>query len=382
MVTEIGLIGWRDDIGAYLIMQYPTGRLNTLDVMQIYTAHRQNTLYPNFATITYKGKKMASYFSGLKTTEYNGAPNFILTVCLDESESGNLLREYLPAITAKLLTELFKLLAGFLKELIGVKGFFILTVEQDVGEFPVLVYPELTLSAKIKTAIVEKHFGGSQVEKKCSIEIDQEKYISIFTGSEKEKSLIRPNFIVTFLLEEKIDVANYKRKVDTYAKTVLRLISDLLKKGFEEINEKIVELMLKDQLSESPIIGEKDFRTLSALGEEPDVVNSKSDSIETKEISQVSAESSIDHILEQIRIKTELSDFSIKEDITEEEIASSSDSSLRKIQDLLKQLHDKDSMVRLLEQNIGDLKKSLQEKEQNIRKLMILIKSLRKYVSY
>ena len=60
MVDEISLIGWRDDIGAYLIMQYPGKReLTTQDIMQIYTAHRQNTLYPNFATLNYKGKKIA-----------------------------------------------------------------------------------------------------------------------------------------------------------------------------------------------------------------------------------------------------------------------------------------------------------------------------------
>jgi hypothetical protein len=111
MVNEIALIGWANDIGAYLIMQYPRKLIMiTQDVMQIYTAHRQNTLYPNFATLNYKEKKFASFFSGMQTTEYAGAPNFIVALITSEEseESLNLLHEVLPNISTTLLTTLFE----------------------------------------------------------------------------------------------------------------------------------------------------------------------------------------------------------------------------------------------------------------------------------
>ncbi|MHA1650927.1 MAG: hypothetical protein ACTSYB_12095, partial [Candidatus Helarchaeota archaeon] len=192
MVDKICLIGWRDDIGAYLIMQYPRKKLviNAQDVMQIYTAHRQNTLYPNFATIHYKGKKIASFFSGLKTTEYIAAPNFIVSLFLDESESPSIFKDLLPNVSATLLTKLFEVLPDILKQLNQVKGIIILTKEPDIGEFPILIYPDLKVSSKIKAKIFEAHYKSDKIEKKCVIDIDDTQYVSIFTGTEAEQFIV------------------------------------------------------------------------------------------------------------------------------------------------------------------------------------------------
>jgi hypothetical protein len=277
MVDEISLIGWRDDIGAYLIMQHPRKlQITTQEVMQIYTAHRQNTLYPNFATLHHKGKKVASYFSGMKTTKFEGAPNFITAIFLDTTERPNVFRELLPELSTKLLTNLFNKLSEILSSLKDVRGFVILTKEKDIGGFPVLIYPNLKVSSKLKSDIFSAHFKSAKIERKCVIESSGEKLVSFFTGTPKEKYLIVPNFIVTFFLKEQANFTQFKKELDQSVHLLLSEISKLLAKNFEDCNDHIVELMIEDELKESPIIEEKDFEKLSRIDGEPDVVTETS----------------------------------------------------------------------------------------------------------
>jgi len=386
MVDEICLIGWRDDIGAYLIMQYPRKKLviNAQDVMQIYTAHRQNTLYPNFATIHYKGKKIASFFSGLKTTEYIAAPNFIVSLFLDESESPSIFKDLLPNVSATLLTKLFEVLPDILKQLNQVKGIIILTKEPDIGEFPILIYPDLKVSSKIKAKIFEAHYKSDKIEKKCVIDIDDTQYVSIFTGTEAEQFIVVPNLIVVFLLAKEANASSIKKKITQYATLLLSKISNLLSKALDECNEKIVELMIEDELKESPIITEKDFQQFSKVEDEPEILmeTGSSDRTITQMHGNSESESSIDHILEHIKMKAQELENN-DQTVNEEPAVSHSLKDLKaQIQSLQEELREKNEVIEKLNEQIADLKRILKEKEQTMKKLMLIVKSLRKYVSY
>ncbi len=386
MVDKICLIGWRDDIGAYLIMQYPRKKLviNAQDVMQIYTAHRQNTLYPNFATIHYKGKKIASFFSGLKTTEYIAAPNFIVSLFLDESESPSIFKDLLPNVSATLLTKLFEVLPDILKQLNQVKGIIILTKEPDIGEFPILIYPDLKVSSKIKAKIFEAHYKSDKIEKKCVIDIDDTQYVSIFTGTEAEQFIVVPNLIVVFLLAKEANASSIKKKITQYATLLLSKISNLLSKALDECNEKIVELMIEDELKESPIITEKDFQQFSKVEDEPEILmeTGSSDRTITQMHGNSESESSIDHILEHIKMKAQELENN-DQTVNEEPAVSHSLKDLKaQIQSLQEELREKNEVIEKLNEQIADLKRILKEKEQTMKKLMLIVKSLRKYVSY
>ena len=84
-------------------------------------------------------------------------------------------------------------------------------------------------------------------------------------------------------------------------------------------------------------------------------------------------------------MKTQLTVSELEEDIKlkeENELAVATDETTGQIQKLLMQLHEKDELIRVMQENIDTLEQFVSEKDQNIKKLMIIIKSLRKYVSY
>ena len=73
MPDGIVVLGWRDDIGAYLLAQHPNDFSLSVDsVMSIYNVHRQNSLEPNFGYLSTKELKVASFFTGMKTTRFLG----------------------------------------------------------------------------------------------------------------------------------------------------------------------------------------------------------------------------------------------------------------------------------------------------------------------
>ncbi|MHA1279442.1 MAG: hypothetical protein ACTSQI_01915 [Candidatus Helarchaeota archaeon] len=385
MVNEISVIGWRDDIGAYLIMQYPRKmELLPQDIMQIYTAHRQSTLYPNFATIKYRGKKIASYFSGMKNTEFVGAPNFIISIYLEEAEVPSNFREFLPRLAKHILSELFEKLREILNKIEEIKGIIILTREEDIGDFPVLVYPEMRVSSKLISDIYNAHFSASRIEKACSSEFNGQKFASYFTGFDKEKYLVMPNFIVTYLLNENTSPDNFKKKIYEKTHYLLSEISKLIANGLERCQEQAVELMIEIELKESPIFRETDFKKIADLSDEPEVIMGYTDQFQDfKGQNQTNKKretrGSVDQLLDKI-----------KSDIQEElggedgssELSNSPKTVANQIELLKKQLCQKKEQIQSLYEEIHKLRQSIEEKDQKLKKLMMIIKSIRKYVSY
>ncbi|HUX99652.1 MAG TPA: hypothetical protein VMV49_08870 [Candidatus Deferrimicrobium sp.] len=369
MVDEISFIGWRNDIGAYLIMQYPRElSLITQDVMQIYTAHRQNTLFPNFAAINYKGKKIASFFSGLKTTEFVGAPNFIISIYLDDSEQPNFFRDILRECSERFLISLFELLPNLLSKMEDVKGIIIV----DIDGFPVIKYPDhIKLSSKLMSDILNMHLNQSKIMRECSYEMDGEKFASFFTGKEEEKFVVVPKYIVVFLLKSEANSDRFKRKISKSAQSILFKISRLLADTLEEINDQKLELIIDEELSDKPILDEKDFERIT---EEPSILMDdqefgQSSKLDNDTLGVSEDRRSIEQMLERIKLKTE------EKTLESNEIASNSKVEEKDTKELLEE-------IQYLQDQLNLKDEQLKEKDQQIKKLNLIIKSMRKYVSY
>ncbi|MHA1274245.1 MAG: hypothetical protein ACTSQJ_00745 [Promethearchaeota archaeon] len=108
MVKAILIIGFRADVGAYVIDSYPEFDVDDVDVMNIYNLHRFRTTERNFQIIKQGGMNIASYYSGFKNTNYIGAPDHCITLILEENDNPNDYEKVLIKVTNNLLTQLGK----------------------------------------------------------------------------------------------------------------------------------------------------------------------------------------------------------------------------------------------------------------------------------
>jgi len=379
MVDEISLIGWRNDIGAYLVMQYPRQLpLSTQDIMQIYTAHRQNALYPNFTTLkNNRGKNIASFFSGMKTTEYVGAPNFIISLYLDESESPGIFRDLLPQVASKILIKLFNMFPKLFDQLKDVEGIIFFTEDEDIKGFPILSYPDdLKISSKLKSNILEE----IKKARETIFKVDEQNFIGFFMGTDKDAHLTIPNCFIVYLVSSEIDPASLRKKLSKISRVILKEFSNLLARALEEINDQKLELMIEDGLKEHSLLEEKDIERISGRGGEPDILIGEESYFKTEEPETASSfsESKVDQMLERIRAKTqtEVSEFS-KELVAEEQSGVSSATQ----EELLNQIDEKDELISELQDKIAELEKLLAAKEQKLKKMDLLVKSLRNKIN-
>ncbi len=107
-MKAILIIGFRADVGAYIVYSYPpfNAEGSNLDVMNIYNLHRFRTTERNFQTILQGGYNIASYYSGFKNTNYIGAPDYCVTLLLDNDDNPNDYEKVLIKITNNLLTKI------------------------------------------------------------------------------------------------------------------------------------------------------------------------------------------------------------------------------------------------------------------------------------
>ena len=93
----IVLIGWTNKEGFFLIHKYPTDvELTDEEVMRIGSTHRMRNLDANTISLRLKNLNVVSFFSGLITSKYFIAPNFVLSLLLDHSENP---REYINTLS-------------------------------------------------------------------------------------------------------------------------------------------------------------------------------------------------------------------------------------------------------------------------------------------
>jgi len=108
VLKNLLIIGFRADVGAYIVYSYPSfdAASSNLDVMNIYNLHRFRTTERNFQLIQQGGFNIASYYSGFKNTNYIGQPDYCVTLLLGGSENPNEYEHPLMKITNNLLADL------------------------------------------------------------------------------------------------------------------------------------------------------------------------------------------------------------------------------------------------------------------------------------
>ena len=108
MLKNILILGFRADVGSYVVYSYPKfdAANSNLDVMNIYNLHRFRTTERNFQLIQQGGFNIASYYSGFKNTNYIGQPDYCVTLLLGAGENPNEYERPLMKVTNNLLADL------------------------------------------------------------------------------------------------------------------------------------------------------------------------------------------------------------------------------------------------------------------------------------
>ncbi len=105
----IALFGWTNKEGFFLIDCYPESMKAYLDeetVMRIGSLHRMRNLDPNFITINFPNYKIASFFSGMKTSKFIISPNFTIVLLLELAENPYKYSMILPTASKEILQSL------------------------------------------------------------------------------------------------------------------------------------------------------------------------------------------------------------------------------------------------------------------------------------
>ncbi len=92
----IVLIGWTNKEGFFVIYKHPTNlQITDEEVMRVGSAHRMRNLNANTITLREKELNVVSFFSGLITSKYHIAPNYVISLLLEKGENP---RDYLKTL--------------------------------------------------------------------------------------------------------------------------------------------------------------------------------------------------------------------------------------------------------------------------------------------
>ena len=103
MPKGIALIDWTNKMGFFTLFQYPQTLITEEEVMRIGSIHRMRYLEPGFITLNLKNFKVASFYSGMKTSRWVVEPNYVISLLLDLSENAESYSEILPVACLKIL---------------------------------------------------------------------------------------------------------------------------------------------------------------------------------------------------------------------------------------------------------------------------------------
>lgn len=88
MVEALIIIGWRNDIGAYLFDSYPKGvEIDGQDLLNLYNLHRFRDTQANFQFIQTSDLRIASFYSGGYDKPFVGKANYCVAVVLNAGEN-------------------------------------------------------------------------------------------------------------------------------------------------------------------------------------------------------------------------------------------------------------------------------------------------------
>lgn len=88
MVEALIIIGWRNDVGAYLFDSYPKGvEIDGQDLLNLYNLHRFRDTQANFQFIQTSDLRIASFYSGGYDKPFVGKANYCVAVVMNAGEN-------------------------------------------------------------------------------------------------------------------------------------------------------------------------------------------------------------------------------------------------------------------------------------------------------
>ncbi|MHC1590679.1 MAG: hypothetical protein ACXQS8_01195 [Candidatus Helarchaeales archaeon] len=368
MARGISVIKWDDKIGAFLTFQHPLDlEISVEDVMSIYNIHRQNTLEPNFGVLS-KGKlRVASFFTGLKTTRYMGAPNFTVSLFLDPSENPVKFKRTLPQITVEFIKKYTQILPSGLDKIPEALGLVIVQKQKDTKPFIMMsTYREPTDLTQQMLSDIYNLVGNNTTPHFFESQIGDYKIACYFTGIGNRKIILDSAVLVYVLKKDFSAAADLRASVPQISFEILMNFSTLLAETLNQINESELESLMTD---------------FHDFGES-----------RSQELESSADDLSLSDMVEKLELKTKVETLESKLDETLKEKERSAmmlegtreatEHLIEQITHFQNELIESNNMIQAQKNEILNLRTKLHEKEEQIRKLLDLIRSLRNYVSY
>lgn len=102
----IALVGWTNKEGFFLIHKFPASlELSDEEIMRIGSTHRMRNLDANVVSLRLKDLNVVSFFSGLITSKFHIAPNFVISLFLEQNENPKDYLNILPKGAEMVLSE-------------------------------------------------------------------------------------------------------------------------------------------------------------------------------------------------------------------------------------------------------------------------------------
>ena len=375
MPDGIVVLGWRDDIGAYLLAQHPHDFSLSVDsVMSIYNVHRQNSLEPNFGYLSTKELKVASFFTGMKTTRFLGpAPNFTVGVMLQKNENAVSFKKIIETVTTKyLIGEIINVLPEALNKIPESRGVFILQKKEDTKPYLPTHMTHFRTEVDINQPMLDQIYREASKNKEphyFSTKADSLRFFGFFSGT-GDKFVALKDSVICFVMPKTFsDEKTMKQAIPGIAFEMLMKFSTALSEGLVKVNESELASIMEEYAPEE----------LKQEMEIEDVnISELLDNIELKDEVEGLEGKVEDLLAESDKLKEE-------SDKKQQMLEGTSEAMEHLVQQITKfqdELIEKNDELKEERKMLAEAQVKLQEKEKKIMKLMNIIRSLRKYVSY
>jgi len=375
MPDGIVVLGWRDDIGAYLLAQHPHNFSLTVDsVMSVYNVHRQNSLEPNFGYLSTKNLKVASFFTGMKTTRFLGpAPNFTVGVLLQKNENAVSFKKIIERVTTKyLIGEIIGVLPEALDKIPESKGVFILQKKEDTKPYLPTHMTHFRTEVDINQPMLEQIYREASKKSEphyFSTKADSLRFFGFFSGTGDKFVAIKDSVIVFVMGKTFSDEKTMQNAVPGIAFEMLMKFSTALSEALVKVNEaelhSIMEEFAPEELKAESEVEDVDFSEILQNIELKDEVEGLEGKVETLKV-------------ESDKLKEE----SDKKQMMLEGTSEAIEHMVTQVTKFQNELIEKNEELNKERKIAAESQMKLQEKEKQIMKLMNIIRSLRKYVSY
>ncbi|MHA1311402.1 MAG: hypothetical protein ACTSQO_10790 [Candidatus Helarchaeota archaeon] len=293
MPIGLALIGWTNKTGFYSMYQYPNTVITEEEVMRIGSVHRMRYLEPSFITLNLKKFKVASFYSGMKTSRWVVEPNYVISLILDLSENAEAYSEILPIASLKILESIK---TGFYQNVMA-------GVYEDINLGRVIVKKEIL--QRIFPPKVEEKLDINKLKELQEKVQEQEGIIKMLQGLlEKKdaplpdniKNLAEIDMLKTRLKMKDEEIAGLKKKVSEAEMKVSRisllearvrtLTADIKEKNdyIKELKQKLSEVQpISTDISKNALESDQISRFKQIINEQNTLIQQLKNQIESGE---------------------------------------------------------------------------------------------------